>query len=455
MRSARTFRLCFALVVILQLCGCASKTGLSLDSRHASSGVAMALWRNADGKDISFDDYVKAVIAAIAAPEQPWWTIPGESREERQDRIRLIAPHEWRPAQSACQNTASEGILLVHGLTDTPFVMRDLGNSLSAIPGRCFLIRSILLPGHGTGPGDLLKVSFADWQAAFRYGLESFRHLVNEVHLVGFSTGAALALETALSPRPSEPRIASVIVLSPLVRVHDALARIPLVPRLYGWQAQYDRGTRWLDIDPDQDFAKYESFPVNAAEQVILLGKQLGARPERRVSVPVFMVLAAEDQTVDPNAALEFFERRTSKELPNELLLYVRPELRAIYEQKLRSIRDRTIFVDGDLSHIATPVAPDNPHYGAGAGTYKNCLHYLEAGNRSKYCACLPSSQISAVCPPGSGNANVPEGETTAANMKAHPLFRRLTYNPKFDGLMTEMQKFLTTVQSESARRAR
>src|SRR5712692_10080507 len=215
--SIRSLPLLALVAMLLLLAGCDSKTGLRLEGRHQTTREA---WRNPDGSDKPFREYIES---AAAAQGNPWWVIRGESMEDRARRIRLITPHEWTPAAPECRNVPSEGVLLVHGLTDTPFLMRDVGDAVSRMAGRCFLIRSILLPGHGTAPGDLLNVTFTQWQAAFSYGVRSFRDAVSQLHLVGFSTGAALALQGALADSLPGPRIASVIVLSPAVRVHRLL----------------------------------------------------------------------------------------------------------------------------------------------------------------------------------------------------------------------------------------
>ena len=50
------------------------------------------------------------------------------------------------------------GILLTHGLTDSPYFMRDLGAYFQA---QGFVVLAVLLPGHGTQPGDLAGYTLA------------------------------------------------------------------------------------------------------------------------------------------------------------------------------------------------------------------------------------------------------------------------------------------------------
>src|SRR5262249_43499519 len=77
------------------------------------------------------------------------------------------------------------GALLVHGLFDCPFSLRDIGLQLQK---QGVLCRSILLPGHGTKPSDLLHISYEDWIESVRFGVESLKSEVDQIFLIGYST---------------------------------------------------------------------------------------------------------------------------------------------------------------------------------------------------------------------------------------------------------------------------
>lgn len=79
--------------------------------------------------------------------------------------------------------------------------MQALGNYFRA---RCFLVRSILLSGHGTRPGDLLYTHSQDWVKAVDFGVQSFDGQVEDLYLAGYSIGGALAFHHALITQQSE-----------------------------------------------------------------------------------------------------------------------------------------------------------------------------------------------------------------------------------------------------------
>jgi pimeloyl-ACP methyl ester carboxylesterase len=87
------------------------------------------------------------------------------------------------------------GILLVHGLLDSAYAMKVLGKYFQS---KCFLVYVILLPGHGTAPGDLLHTTYNDWIAATDFATQKLIDKTNNVFLGGHSLGGLLAINEAL-----------------------------------------------------------------------------------------------------------------------------------------------------------------------------------------------------------------------------------------------------------------
>jgi hypothetical protein len=86
------------------------------------------------------------------------------------------------------------GVLLLHGLTDSPYSLRALGESLKR---RGYWVLGLRLTGHGTVPSGLRTVTWEDMAAAVRLGLKHIAAKIGDgpVHVVGYSAGAPLALE--------------------------------------------------------------------------------------------------------------------------------------------------------------------------------------------------------------------------------------------------------------------
>ena len=84
------------------------------------------------------------------------------------------------------------GCLLIHGLTGTPFEMRELGEYLSA---QGYTVSGPRLAGHGTTDWrDLANTKWQDWYQTVVDAYSDLAARCRQVYLVGLSAGGALAL---------------------------------------------------------------------------------------------------------------------------------------------------------------------------------------------------------------------------------------------------------------------
>ena len=162
-------------------------------------------------------------------------------------------------------------VVLLHGLTDTPYSLRHVADLYRQ---RGFVVIAIRLPAHGTVPSALSKVHWRDWLAATRLAVREAKRLTTPeapLHLVGFSNGGALAmkytLDTLNDPNLAKPQ--QVILISPMIGVTSfaRFAGIAGLPAIFPPFAN----AAWLSVTPEFNPFKYNSFPVNGARQSYLL----------------------------------------------------------------------------------------------------------------------------------------------------------------------------------------
>lgn len=421
----------------------------------ASHVVPPVLWLDDAGHEITFSKYKTRAAQHIAEFHGGSMGLPPD---ERQRIVDVLAPTEWSAnANTHCTPANTDGLLLVHGLTDSPFLMRDLAKALAnkpLLPSRCLIARSLLLDGHGTVPGDLLQVDYRDWLHTVSWGVRSFVGQAQDIHLVGYSTGGALGLLLAHRNAASSvrPRLKSLVLISPAIRPTDRLAQHPGALGVLAFS-----GVRpWLEAHEDRDFAKYESFALNAAYQVSRLSQQLAEEEPERWSLPVFLALSLNDQTIDSKVTLSRFQQRASE---GSALWLAAPggisNADPAIAEVLRARNHTLSVVDSqipserinDFSHTALPVAPDNTHYGR-RGDYVNCLSY--AASVELWCACWgedPSHRPAPQnCPKPDVNRAVFYGEPTVKHNGTGPLQRRLTFNPRFAEMAAAIRNFLSSV---------
>jgi alpha-beta hydrolase superfamily lysophospholipase len=315
---------------------------------------------------------------------------------------------------------APGAVLLLHGLTDSPYSLRALGAHLA---GRGFWVVGLRLPGHGTAPSGLLSFEIEDMQAAVRLAMRDMRSQLpgdRPIYMVGYSNGATLAVDYSLDVLDGEPlpRPGGLVLLSPALgisplavvgRVKTGLSHLPGLGR-----------AAWQQVENEYDPYKYSSFSLHAGGEVQRLARRVASRVARlardgplRGFPPVIAFLSTVDATVRAEAVVDALFEHLAAE-GHELVLFDvnrladaqpllvndpgpltqhlvetarRPytlsvitnagpgtpsvvERRSEPGQSGQAVRllglawPRTVF---SLSHVALPFPPDDPLYGYAA----------------------------------------------------------------------------------------
>jgi len=402
------------ITLLLLLAGCATQP----PTRLTPSGRNSAFSFDASQPFSAYIEHYRAIIQATRTD------LDGADRERT---LAANLPFELKPDTTTFPTAADgryhQGIILVHGLSDSPYLMKALGEHFQS---RGFLVRAVLLPGHGTRPGDLTKVTEVAWRQALEYVAQDTSRQVEHLYLAGFSTGGTLAVDYALEHPGS---IVGLFLFSPCLQVKSSSAR---------WANLLGLFQTWLDINNDQDFAKYESFPVNAVAQIVTLTdriKELANRHPERLSLPVFIALSGEDETVDSAFTVNFFQNQLKNPV-DHLLIYSAERIPPVFPDPRITVVGS--FLPGrkilSLSHLALTIPAENPHYGS-HGDYRSCLHYPTASTEFKDCNAGRAAWL---------------GEKTSANLKTG-LLQRLTWNPRFTLQNDELDRFLFALEPPAA----
>ncbi len=237
-------------------------------------------------------------------------------------------------------------ILLLHGLSDSPYHMRDLGK---AFYDRGFYVLGLRLPGHGTLPTGLLDVTWQQWLKACDWGAEQVYRIAGErgdvpFYMGGFSTGGALVLNYSYRAMDDKKlhKPGKLFLFSPAIGV-SKLAIFSAWHKSISWHQSYEK-LKWLDILPEYDPAKYNSFTKNAGRQIYLLTQDNKKRMAQLVkdgrksefpSMISFQSLV--DATVIPDDLLELYQEiGTSKD---ELFLF---DVNRVYADfMVKSVRNK------------------------------------------------------------------------------------------------------------------
>jgi alpha-beta hydrolase superfamily lysophospholipase len=202
------------------------------------------------------------------------------------------------------------GVLLLHGMSDSPYSLRRLGETLQQLG---YVVIGLRLPGHGTAPSGLLRLRWQDMAASVELAVARLGREIGAapLHMVGYSNGAPLALNFTLDALEGKaaPVPASLVLISPAIGLATGAG-------LASWKRSLSRvpglgGMAWLSIQPEFDPYKYNSFATNAGAQVYGLTKRVARRIAARarsgkqpVLPPTLVFKSTVDATTSTQAVL-------------------------------------------------------------------------------------------------------------------------------------------------------
>lgn len=210
---------------------------------------------------------------------------PGDSKSVNRYRKGSLVdptsmPTDWNRSFEMERDEPTAGVLLLHGLSDSPYSLRTLGSALYEAGASVVGLR---LPGHGTAPSGLIEVSWKDWAAAVRIAAKHLRERIGDkpLYLVGYSNGGALSVVYALESLddPLLPRPDGLMLLSPEIGISKAAALAVWQGRVGHWLG-LDK-LAWNSISAEYDPFKYTSFAVNAGDQAYRITSEIDRRLDR------------------------------------------------------------------------------------------------------------------------------------------------------------------------------
>lgn len=327
---------------------------------------------------------------------------------DKQTELRWNTPQEWRP-----EGTPRKGILLIHGLGDSPGSFTDIAPRLAE---QGFLVRTVLLAGHGTRPDDMLNVSVDDWRRVVSEQAQILGREVPKLWLGGFSTGANLALEYAMQ----HPQVDGLLLFSPAFKSstdYDFLA--PAVSLFRDWLRPPSQvfppqiATRYLRV-PTNGFAQF--YYTSAAAQK-LIARETWHKP-------VLMVLTEHDSVLNTAWILNHFDA-TFTHPASRVIWYGTPPAQAAGLARLR-VRPDALPEEriSQFSHMSVLFAPDNPLYGR-RGTLPLCSNGQSEAAAQR---CLRGEEV---------------WYSDWGLVEENKVHARLTWNPWFDWQATVMNEVL------------
>ena len=309
---------------------------------HLESRQELKVWHTAElDEEFTAENPVKSFEGYLALEDRLFAQLdervldrvrPGDRRLiNRYHRGSLSDPgrwlRNWNRTFELSTDAPEAGVLLLHGMSDSPYSLRSIGQHLH---DSGTWVVGLRLPGHGTAPSGLVDVRYEDMAAAVRLAVRHLHDKVNDrpLYIVGYSNGAALAIHYVLSALKDTtlPQVNKLVLISPSIGVTKIAA-------LAVWQARLGHflgldKLAWRGIQPEYDPFKYSSFAVNAGDQVHRLTNEIQSsfkKPGTSGKLSRFPPVLAFQSVVDATVSMRAVVQILFKQLPeggHELVLF-------------------------------------------------------------------------------------------------------------------------------------
>lgn len=315
--------------------------------------------------------------------------------------VTLNSPFEIKPT-----DPNGQAILLIHGLSDSPYSFNDIAHSLSQ---QGFLVRVLLLPGHGGKPADLMLTKIDDWLDLVSHHTVLLMQEIDKVWIGGFSTGANLALIEAID----NPSVAGALLFSPAIVSRKPLDFLAPIAKYF---------IDWADVDPEESITRFDSLAMNGAALYYESSKLVRNRLENdSFDRPAFVTISESDSVVDGESVYEYFQENFTH--PNRQLVWFGD--RNWNDPKVTSftmnLPEKRISTG---SHMSVLYSLSNPFYGEN-GAVRICNNGQSERDEQ---ACRDDAEI---------------WYSSFDYVEENKIHARLTWNPYFDETIQILQRVI------------
>ncbi|MGB5486420.1 MAG: alpha/beta fold hydrolase [Lysobacterales bacterium] len=183
-------------------------------------------------------------------------------------------PNNWNRSFVLPVDKPKIGVLLIHGMSDSPYSLRSIGQLLH---GHGAYVIGMRVPGHGQAPSGLLDTEWEDMAAAVRLAVRELQDKSAGVplYIVGYSNGGALAVQYTLDSLADEGLkiVDGLILMSPEIGISKLAALAKWQERL-GHLLGLEK-LAWNSLLPEYDPWKYGSFALNAGKQAYKITREI------------------------------------------------------------------------------------------------------------------------------------------------------------------------------------
>ena len=207
-----------------------------------------------------------------------------------------------------------KGVILIHGYMAAPEEIRVVADHLY---DKGYTVYGVRLRGHGTSPEDLAKREWIEWYNSVNRAYIIMENTATELAIIGFSTGAGLALLHAANKGQQFKGLISINAPLKLQNIASRLSSAVVLWNKFLKKFNVKKGSmEFITNTPENRHINYFRNPVHGVRE---LEKLMNAVEEKLqdIAIPALIVQGSHDPVVNPESGLEIFEKlgSTDKEL--------------------------------------------------------------------------------------------------------------------------------------------
>ncbi|MFC1656096.1 alpha/beta hydrolase [Patescibacteria group bacterium] len=205
---------------------------------------------------------------------------------------------------------SNKGVLLIHGFTGSPPVLRFLGKHLNKKGG--YTVKAPLLSGHGTSLENMEKASWKDWIADIESAHEELTKQCSEVYVVGYSMGGLLAMILASKVNPDK-----LALIAPALITTDKKAMFaPIGKYFIKYKNKISVKEMFPEEAPKYDLkynVGYDKYPLKSICDLLKIEK-LAKKSLPKIQCPTLIIQSPKDDLVDPKSGNLIYNKIQSKQ---------------------------------------------------------------------------------------------------------------------------------------------
>jgi len=194
-------------------------------------------------------------------------------------------------------------VILVHGFTSSPYVMRHLAEFLAA---EGMDVKAVLLAGHGRNPKALAKTDQNDWYQSIDDIVADGVKKYKNVFLIGHSFGANMSIHATIK----HPKVKGLVALGVSISMIDEVWIRLLLPLARIFQKNYKK--RWIkqeDAERLEATGRYTCIPVKSIVNFYNFIDRVTKKDIAKLTCPVLAMHSREDEVAHPRSSEFLFKQ--------------------------------------------------------------------------------------------------------------------------------------------------